>query len=635
MAIQKIPIDLSGRGGLAEKFYGDLGYYNGTYDTYLFQGVNHRYIADDDQFVAGVFNPLKKRGYLSPSTATMLSVTPATSFGGVIAATEVDDINNDVYFFEASTKLHKATGFDDLALTDDRTLTGGVGVDLAIYQINGERHLFYAYRYSTTESRIGCKTLAVTSEPTFTADAGTDYITITAGSGFTIAENRAIKLTSTGTLPGGLSSSTQYYMKNVSSNTCQLSTTPGGSAENITSTGSGTHSISLFNDDLISSSGTASGGNVSLALSYPKLIPSGDGFMYIANANKVHRFDGSILGGGRGTLYPTVLEAPSYFTFTHGVDYRNNMYLVVQKNTLFTGITTNATLSNSDIGIYIWNRQSGFFNTSDYIPLWGIKQVRAIFVAPSGRIRIICESSDKITQVREYNGVTFEIVKTIGAEAIPQYQDSVAVTSGFTVWLGKNGYLYYMGSELKGEKEILFIAGKAPDNINTFETGSIAVVSDGVTLNNGNNQPGIYMSYRNDSARVMKKFFPFSGSVNSTNHDVLQGDVYSPLKYLPRLCTVKHLDIYLAQFTHASNLTTSTGSVKIYLNGSTTPWATKTITRGDVNKGYKSIEINKPYVNSIQLEFEFPTSTAYTITDGFLMQPSFAIVEIDTVGSIK
>lgn len=634
MAIQRIPIDLSGRGGLAEKSYGDLGYYHGTYSTYVNHGINHRYMAEDNQFVGGIFNPLKKRGYLSPSTATMLSVTPASSFGEIITATEVDDINGDVYFFEASTKLHKATGFDDLTLTDDRTLTNGVGTDLSIYSIYGERHLFYSYRYSTTESKIGCKTLAVTSEPTFTADAGTDYITITAGTGYNIVNNRAIKLLSSGTLPAGLSTATQYYMVNVSGSTCQLALTPGGAAVNITDTGSGTHSISLFNDDLISSSGTASG-NTTLALSYPKMIPSGDGFAYIINANKVHRFDGTTIGGAQGTLYPTVLEAPSYFTFTNGIDYRNNLYLVIQKNTLFTATTTTSNLQNSDIGIYIWNRQSGFFNTSDFIPLWGVKQVRSIYVAPNGKVRIFCESSDKITQIREYNGITFEVIRTIGVDAFPQYQDSVAVTNGFTVWLGKDGNLYYYGNELKGEKEILFIGGQTPDAVNTFQTGAISFVSDGFTLNNANNQPSFYISYRNNSARVMKKFFPFSGSVNSENHNVLQGDIYTPVKYLPRLCSVRHIDIYLAKFTHSSSLTTSGGTVKIYFNGSTTAWATKTITRGDINKGYFSIEVNKPYINALQLEFEYPTSTAYTLTDGYLAQPCMAIVEIDTNGSIK
>jgi len=53
---------------------------------------------------------------------------------------------------------------------------------------------------------------------------------------------QAIQLTTTGTLPTGLSINTTYYVISTSTNTCQLSTTLGGSAVTFTnSSGSGTH----------------------------------------------------------------------------------------------------------------------------------------------------------------------------------------------------------------------------------------------------------------------------------------------------------------------------------------------------------------------------------------------------------
>ena len=53
---------------------------------------------------------------------------------------------------------------------------------------------------------------------------------------------QAVQLTTTGTLPTGLSLNTTYYVISVSTNTCQLSTTLGGSAVTFTnSSGSGTH----------------------------------------------------------------------------------------------------------------------------------------------------------------------------------------------------------------------------------------------------------------------------------------------------------------------------------------------------------------------------------------------------------
>jgi microcystin-dependent protein len=77
---------------------------------------------------------------------------------------------------------------------------------------------------------------------TFTA-ATTDIITM--GTGWD--NNISVKVSTTGTLPAGLSSSTTYYIvqADVAAETCKLSTSVGGSAVNITSTGSGTHTMTI------------------------------------------------------------------------------------------------------------------------------------------------------------------------------------------------------------------------------------------------------------------------------------------------------------------------------------------------------------------------------------------------------
>jgi len=75
-------------------------------------------------------------------------------------------------------------------------------------------------------------TFSAVSSPTFTFGS-------TQG---TPAVGQAIQLTTTGTLPTGLSINTTYYVISTSTNTCQLSTTLGGSAVTFTnSSGSGTH----------------------------------------------------------------------------------------------------------------------------------------------------------------------------------------------------------------------------------------------------------------------------------------------------------------------------------------------------------------------------------------------------------
>lgn len=72
----------------------------------------------------------------------------------------------------------------------------------------------------------------------FTANATTDIITTSAG--HAQAVGNLITLSTTGTLPGGLSASV-YVQAVISATELKVSATPGGAAINITTTGSGTH----------------------------------------------------------------------------------------------------------------------------------------------------------------------------------------------------------------------------------------------------------------------------------------------------------------------------------------------------------------------------------------------------------
>lgn len=58
-----------------------------------------------------------------------------------------------------------------------------------------------------------------------------------------------LQIRTNGTLPGGLSTTTIYFIRTLSGGRCQLSLTPGGSVVDITSTGSGTHTIIRMFDD--------------------------------------------------------------------------------------------------------------------------------------------------------------------------------------------------------------------------------------------------------------------------------------------------------------------------------------------------------------------------------------------------
>ena len=96
----------------------------------------------------------------------------------------------------------------------------------------------------------------------FTA-ATTDIITSNAHG---LSEGDCVTVSSTTTLPAGLSASTNYYVRDVTTNTFKVSATKGGAVVDITDAGTGTHTYLLrgkkilvqdFNNVLLSM-GTAS-----------------------------------------------------------------------------------------------------------------------------------------------------------------------------------------------------------------------------------------------------------------------------------------------------------------------------------------------------------------------------------------
>lgn len=75
---------------------------------------------------------------------------------------------------------------------------------------------------------------------TFTVNTVTDELTI-AGHGRSNGER--VHVATTTTLPSPLTANTKYFVINATTDTLQLSTTAGGSAVNLTTSGSGTHSL--------------------------------------------------------------------------------------------------------------------------------------------------------------------------------------------------------------------------------------------------------------------------------------------------------------------------------------------------------------------------------------------------------
>ena len=95
----------------------------------------------------------------------------------------------------------------------------------------------------TTKLPVLASASDVTSS-TFTATAAAP--TVLTFASYTPTNNDRLYLYTTNTLPAGLSTGVVYYVVNAAGATCQLSLTQGGSALPATTTGTGTHTASLF-----------------------------------------------------------------------------------------------------------------------------------------------------------------------------------------------------------------------------------------------------------------------------------------------------------------------------------------------------------------------------------------------------
>ena len=104
-----------------------------------------------------------------------------------------------------------------------------------------------SYTIEAKSPTTGLPVLANASDvtsSTFTATAASP--TVLTFASYTPVNNDRLYLYSTGTLPGGLDPNIVYYVVNAAGSTCQLSLTQGGSAIPATTTGTGTHTASLF-----------------------------------------------------------------------------------------------------------------------------------------------------------------------------------------------------------------------------------------------------------------------------------------------------------------------------------------------------------------------------------------------------
>lgn len=442
---EKITLNLTGRGGLAKKWGGDIT--TNGYDGYDQSGQpNLRYEADENQFVSGVFDPVKKNGYLSPSSKVFINVPQTLISGGISdepAVSIVDPIEDKMYFILDDGMIITGYGYTGEDFNDEVDVTFHQVNDAAIYYKNGVRTVYVIGQYQFgVSSRI----------MEFQADSNASTI------------------------------NTNWSSNDV------------------------TNSFALYD------------GNAN------KLIPSGDGFMYVLNKNAVHRIDGTVVGGIEGTIYKDILKGPEKSYLTDGVEFNNYLYIVIQNNELWDGYTTIQTLleqsiktNNSDCGVYIWNRQSTFYNSSNFISLPGVTTVKHIWVSPKNELLIMAIYSTSDVAILRFNGSSFEEQEIMPWGSHVTIRSGLQVYGNFTYWCGADGYIYRYGSEYKNEKNFLTIIGQYHnDGVGVSGPIAIAMVSSQSTLmyipgNQKQNIDTMYIMGEYPSSTFnFKRFIPYA-----------------------------------------------------------------------------------------------------------------------------
>jgi hypothetical protein len=259
------------------------------------------------------------------------------------------------------------------------------------------------------------------------------------------------------------------------------------------------------------------------------MIPADNGFMYLLDGSTLHKIDGTIGGGVHGTAFPNVLVFPADFTLVDGLDWQAHIWIAIQTTSSFA--TGNAASYNErEVGVYVWDRQTTTLNTiQNFIPITGLREIRKIYVTPQGELRVLGISSERLVQVRRYNGATFELVQELGLGAYPKYRDSVTTLGGLIVWLGNDGVLYAHGKlpatqagTIYYTQDQLFILGNMRALPNKdFTPGAILAYGSGTVGAFGSpptTLPGIIFSYAdsNGNNRVYQWIVSGTGLISTS-----------------------------------------------------------------------------------------------------------------------
>lgn len=555
---QKLFIDLSGRGGLAPRWFGDEGDTTAQYPQY-------RYIGTQDQttplegestaydLAAGIWNPSRRYGFMAPANNSFSSITnnSGVAFANEIRATCYDPLTGHAFYADngSATRTGGATIFQNITITAN-TWTAATGggtfsyplanladyfTDIKMYQIDGAPFVFAAYANSTSSL--------------------SDIVVFQPGGASTGASDTWLSSVASGSFDTGPA---DYFF-----------------------------------------------------------VPS-TYYMYMVGANLVHRIDGTAAtGGANGTALSNVLIAASNITFTHGVSWNGNIWLAGSEVvTAYTGPAAPSSIfpgkddafSSNQARVYVWDESVTSIENVQYITITGVKVIQKMYVTRSGKLRMLCISSKRTVQIREYNGITFDVIEEAGINSYLRYRDCFQVAGDCVAWTGNDGNFYQHGPVVPGEIDQLTINGNATG---IFTSPSTTRMGATLYLDNNNSnttaRTAFFVSGLDTvvGTAVNKMWYP-----NTVGNTPNVGNVFSLVKFFPSVSKVNYVRVY--HNAGSATGTTVQGTLSVYLNQATTPQRTFSITTSDVNKGWKFCPVNqgaKNAVFAIQVEIQWNVAT--------------------------
>lgn len=163
-----IVYDLSGTAGLVERYQGDL---NSTSAS-----PHLRYIGNSGQLADGIYNPLKKYGYMSPANGTFTTLSGTIADG--INSIQYEAEEDVVYLSEEGQNILQLSLLSDTSVANYLTTvdSGDTIKDMLLYEVNGRKAIIYAIDSGDTAYEIDPLALSSTEPDEYFGGVGGMYV---------------------------------------------------------------------------------------------------------------------------------------------------------------------------------------------------------------------------------------------------------------------------------------------------------------------------------------------------------------------------------------------------------------------------------------------------------------------------